>query len=173
MDRLRCALPETKRLMYGVRFFGYINPKISSHFRQLQFTMVFTIWYFRFSAAQEITDVANDHAVNNSVAGGKSAKCRQPSSPIYLIIITIHCHYHHHFAIPSPILLRVRTQPRFEFSSFRVGSFRFSWQIGIDAKENTICYFMHNYMLHSWININRDVTCKQALHSNFYIYQEY
>lgn len=37
-------MPETMRLMYGVRFFlDALIPKISSHFSKLQFTMVFAI----------------------------------------------------------------------------------------------------------------------------------
>lgn len=79
------AMPETKRLMYGVRFFGYINPKISSHFSKLQF--------YNGSVRFDISAIvnANDHANTLQVVN-----VQKPPT-----IIANSLYHHHHYHVSS------------------------------------------------------------------------
>lgn len=141
------AMPETKRLMYSVHspfFSGYINPKISSHFSKLQFTMVFAIWYFRLPSeilkcigmGMEVqVEAAKRHRqfTLSSSSSSSSTAFLEPSEAI--------------LPYSSQCWRKTHTQTQ---------------QPKAAATTTIFHCFMHT-TTHTWININTDVTCKQCV----------
>lgn len=156
------VMPETKRLMYGVhnRFFsGYINPKISSHFSKLQFTMVFVncdisgLCEMKYRNASKCRRNWLNICAKWRRMKKKNRESRQASSSIHLIIIIVI----NIFRVPSskafvPCLSRCWWRKNGKKSQT------------LDSVSCTHTYF--------WININTDVTCKQCALC-YFIYREY